>query len=329
MTIDKAVAAEDGRWLLHGPAALVDEEDFDGDILDKSAVSAGLVIFRRLGGQVDWEHQYRKTMDPSFLIGKCVDTRPNPGGGADLVTTELFQDAQKPLAKAAWDHKRVGGYLGYSLQGLCKARDPKAQKRVTGLDIHLMTLTPNPKGFEGPGVSMGMPSLGAVVKSLMAGELDNWQPVKAATFVSLPSFVRVPETPPVIPPVPADRLRVCRANGELVREITDPDTVKALMAGSGVVQIGTSSGAALRTQSLLGGVPSASSDGTARRKRKKKAREKAREKAAREVEKAAREIAQKRREPVNKALVAALTAHGSAHPETLARMVSRQLSGVP
>ena len=207
----------DGKKFLHGPAALVEEDglgsDFDKDDLAKAAVVSGLVTFERIGGQVDWDHLYAKTHDPKHIIGKLAGITDNPGGGAPIVTTELFMG--KALAKSAWEHHEAGGILGYSLQGIAKARDPKNSKRITDLDIHMMTITPMPKGFEGPRLSAGNVSLGAIMKGLSAeleaGNTEGWE--------------RIEEIEPV---------------------------EKALMAGSGIVQQGETTGAALRTQDLAG-----------------------------------------------------------------------------
>ena len=191
----KSATDEGGQKYLHGPAALVEEDglgsDFDKDDLAKAAVEGGLKTFERLGGQVDWDHLYAKTHDPKHIIGKCVDIKDNPSGGAPIVTTQLFMS--KPLAKSAWEHHEAGGVLGYSLQGIAKARDPHNAKRITSLDIHMLTITPMPKGFEGPRLSAGDASLGAIVKGLNAeleaGLTEGWETVeeiepieKAAVF---------------------------------------------------------------------------------------------------------------------------------------------------
>lgn len=213
----------DGKKYLHGPAALVEEDglgaDFDKDDLTKAAVANGLKTFERLGGQVDWDHLYAKTHRAAHIIGKCVGIQENPAGGAPIVTTELFMN--KAMAKEAWEHHESGGVLGYSLQGvaitgIAKGGDPKNGKRITNLDIHMMTITPMPKGFEGPRLSGGQPaSLGAMMKGLnaelAAGETDGWEPVEHVE--------------------PVD---------------------KALMAGDGIVQAGGTGGAALRKQDLAG-----------------------------------------------------------------------------
>lgn len=218
LLVKGASDAPNGDKYLHGPAALVEEDglgaDFDGDDLTKAAVTRGLDDFQRLGGQVDWDHLFSKSHRAAHLIGKCVGITENPTGGAPIVTTQLFM--KKAFAQEAWEHYECGGVLGYSLQGIAKARDPKQGKRITDLAIHMMTITPMPKGYEGPRLSGGQPaSLGAIVKGLNAeleaGDTAGW---------------------------------------EAVETIEDID--KALMAGSGIVQAGDGGGAVLRKQDLAG-----------------------------------------------------------------------------
>ena len=232
--------APNGNKYLHGPAALVEEDglgsDFDKDDLTRAAIEKGLTTFERLGGQVDWDHLFAKTHRPAHIIGKCVGIQANPTGGAPIVTTELFMN--KALAKEAWEHYESGGVLGYSLQGVAitgvsKGADPKAGKRITDLAIHMMTLTPMPKGFEGPRVTGGRPapldgaSLGAIVKGLNAelnaGDLDGWEPVEEVEYAEYAEYAEKAEK-----------------------------AEKALTTGSGIVQAGDGGGAALRTQDLMG-----------------------------------------------------------------------------
>jgi hypothetical protein len=275
----KSATERDGKKYLNGPAALVEEDglgsDFDGDDLVQKAVEGGLETFMRLGGQVDWDHLYAKSHNPKHIIAKSVGVTPNPDGkGAPVVSVELFM--QKELAKAAWEHHECGGILGFSLQGIAKARDPKNSKRITALDIHMMTITPMPKGYEGPRLTSGNASLGSIIKGmnaqLEAGDTEGWEPIEDIELISksadlheeLKDDAKVAEKP--APrykgscekcgnPLKDSLCEVCgndnpiNFKGGSVKQ--SPSTSKALEAGSGIVQAGETIGAALRTQDLL------------------------------------------------------------------------------
>lgn len=238
----KSATEQDGKWLFHAPAALVEEDglgpDYDKEDLTKGAVVRGLGIWQRLGGQVDYDHLYAKTHNPSTIIGKFHSVHDNPNGGAPIVVTELHK-GQK-LAQDCWTSFHAGVPLGYSLEGKAISHDPANRKRITDLAIHMMTITPLAKGFEGPRLTSGMPTLTGLLKALAGGGLEGWTEISdfSASLLSEESFAHL------------------------------ADTAKAMTTGSGVVLPGTTGGASLRRQSLLDGV-AALRPGHRKRKKKK------------------------------------------------------------
>lgn len=166
LDICKSQETADGRWLVHGQVAS-SKEDYDGEVLEKAGVAKGLDMFKRLGAHVDYEHQYSRTKDPDVIIGKGVDITYIEG--APYLTTELYKS--KPLAQKVWRHLQAGGAAGYSLEGRALARDPKNPKRVTETEIHRITISPSPKGYDNR-LYLGAPSLQGLAKAIVEEGID-------------------------------------------------------------------------------------------------------------------------------------------------------------
>jgi hypothetical protein len=139
----KALGLE-GERIVDGPVAShkPDEED---EILTREGVWKGLDTFNSMGKHVDWEHQFRKSLDPKFLIGQGVKTYQGDENTPRLAT-KLFKGNQ--YADSAWDLLKAGGELGYSVEAKATARDPKNSKRITGLKIYRVTLATSPMGHD-------------------------------------------------------------------------------------------------------------------------------------------------------------------------------------
>jgi hypothetical protein len=143
----KAVGEDDGDWLISGPIASL-KPDYDGDTILNKAIEMGLRMYERLGGQVDWEHKYKRSKDPDDIIGRSVGyTRLN---GQIWMTTLL--DKGNALAQKIWrmaKAKTADGKplhkLGYSVLGKGVKDD---NGNVTETEIHFVTIAPQPKGFD-------------------------------------------------------------------------------------------------------------------------------------------------------------------------------------
>ena len=169
---------DDGDWLISGPIAST-KPDYDGDTIFSKAVEKGLSMFDRLGGQVDWMHQFNKTNDPNHIVGRAVGyTKLN---GQIWLTTVL--DKTNELAQKIWrmvkattaDGKPLHK-LGYSLLGH-GVKDDKGN--VTETEIHMVTLAPQPKGFD-QFITQGA-APGRVFQICKAlGSNDAWFPIEAA-----------------------------------------------------------------------------------------------------------------------------------------------------
>lgn len=190
----KAVDAQEGKHIVYGPVASA-QKDYDDEILEKAGVWKGLDMHTRLGGHVDWEHLYSKTKDPDTLIGIGVK-KALVDGVAHLATR--LKVGQIPLADKVWNMAQRGDHLGYSLEGIAKARDPKNPKRILETEIHRVTISPSPKGFDNWIKAGDMPDLATVAKAIAsefeAGDCAMWQPVDynpGKVFYSFPSGIEL------------------------------------------------------------------------------------------------------------------------------------------
>jgi len=164
--IEKAYETPDGRWLVTGPVASL-KEDYDKEIFDAAGIMKGLEMHAKLGNHVDYEHQYRRTMSPAVIIGKRIDV--GMVDGKPMMTTELYKG--KPLAKEFWEHVQAGGEAGYSVEGICKS---KVGNKIMQPEIHMVTLSVSPKGFDARVHPGGMP-LATIAKALVDDmPLEGW-----------------------------------------------------------------------------------------------------------------------------------------------------------
>lgn len=254
----KSAREEDGQWYVSGPVASTNE-DYDGEILEKAGVLKGLQMFWNLGRHVDWEHQYGRTHDPDYVIGKGI--KVSTIDGVPWLTTMLYK--AKPYAKKLWDHLQSGGDAGYSIEGIVKARHPKNHKHVLETEIHRVTISLSPKGYDAriqPGdVAVG---LEPVLKAIEA--------LEGTAEKSIVHGKKLTKTEAHYRPDVRDwRCSKChyyddrhcnRVNGAInPNGVCDyyekpseqkPKSEKALTTGSGVVQSGDTGGTALRRQHL-------------------------------------------------------------------------------
>lgn len=170
---------EDGRWLVSGPIHDL-KEDYDEETLEKSGLLKGLDMFVRMGAHVDWEHQYARTRDPDYVIGKGIEIKEIDN--VPWLTTMLYKG--KALAQKLWQHLQEGGEAGYSLEGLAKARHPRNPKHILLTEIHRITISLSPKSF-GSRLRVGpAPALATLAKSLVAeyeaGDFAEWKRVNKA-----------------------------------------------------------------------------------------------------------------------------------------------------
>ena len=173
--IKSAKETEDGKWIVSGPVASL-EKDYDGDIIEKAALNRGLKYFTDFGKQVDWEHQYSKTKDADFLIGKGIAIEEVDG--KPWLVTQLFKS--KPYAQKLWRHLQDEGEAGYSIEGICKARSPKDHARIVDMEVHRVTISPTPKGLGQTKIMPGVPSslmslMKSVVEDVSKGDFCGWE----------------------------------------------------------------------------------------------------------------------------------------------------------
>jgi hypothetical protein len=188
----------DGKRFLHGPIA-PEEEDYDKDIFTKAGVETGLPTFIKLAGNkdhghVDWAHQWRRTKDPDYIIAKG---RPYEGpDGRPWLSDELAPAGTKPWADKCWRHvAEAGQHAAHSLEGLWKARDPQDKRKIIVSEIHLITIDPQPKGFNNF-LKVGAPeSLQQIAKGMLAdydrGDLGDagWIPMpRDLALEAMPAF---------------------------------------------------------------------------------------------------------------------------------------------
>ena len=220
--ISKAASTElaDGTRLVSGPVAAVGVKDYDGETLNAAGILKGLEMHQRLKGQVDYEHKYDKDQDPDYLIGlrKSVENR----NGIPFMVTELYKD--HPLSDKVWKAIQRGVPMGYSISGFATRRDPKDKSHVLETEIHRVTITASPKGFEGTYLNV-VPSMDSLAKALVSevqadSPNDMWMESGAAS----------------------DRLKRIETQVEVL--------TKAMTTGSGIVQAGEGGGAALREQQI-------------------------------------------------------------------------------
>ena len=141
LPISKSTQTEDGDWIIEGP--LSDPgEDLQGESMSMAGLKKGLKTFERLGQNLDWEHLYRATKDPKYLIGKGLQMydAPHPKTGVEVpwLRAKLFKN--KAIAKHAIEHLNEGGTLGYSVEGGAIRKGNGIMETV----IAMVTVTPQP-----------------------------------------------------------------------------------------------------------------------------------------------------------------------------------------
>lgn len=177
--IEKATSG-DKDWIVSGyPAS--ESRDYDDELMLRSGVKKGLDFWReKMGGWADWDHQYKATKNPKFLIGKGLSEDYKDSSGRPIVAVRLFKD--RDISKTIWDDLldvEKGVHYGYSVQG----RGNKDDKgRITHVDINLVTISPLPMGFKEVGIKPGIPtgSMQEIAKALM--EPDVWREMEIASI---------------------------------------------------------------------------------------------------------------------------------------------------
>lgn len=225
-------ASEGDDMVVYGPIHPL-EEDYDKDILTKAFVQDGLKMFRKLNSHVDWDHKYRDTGDPQYLIGYGLDDYEQSDGRMGL-KTRLYKSSA--IARDVFQKLNEGATFGYSIDGVLHKRDDKDRRKLISGEIHRITIAPSPKGFgnylkpgEPPATAM------AVAKAICRdgqcfseGRVPaGWLPIESPEAQSL-----------------LDDDRLSRLESRI------DHLLKAFTTGSGVVQPGSTGGQALRTQFL-------------------------------------------------------------------------------
>lgn len=225
-----------GAWVIDGPVGS-DEVDYDGETMDPQGVWQGMNMFDLLGKHVDYEHQYRKSLNPRYLIGVGVDRRLEKG--VCHLRAELYKD--KELAKSLWEHLNTKtaagdhGYAGYSIEGRVLERDPKDKNIIKAVEVHRVTVSMSPKGF---GKTRVLP-VSAVLKAATPDGTDAVEPngwVAVDEWDAFNSVLTAEEVP-------------------LPRYSQIGSIIKAYVTGSSIVQAGAGDAAPLRAQSLIGPPP--------------------------------------------------------------------------
>lgn len=158
-------------WIVEGQVAS-DALDYDKELLEQAGVWKGLDTFDTMGRQVDYEHMFRQTKDPRYIIGVGRDRALR--NGIPILSAELFNSPAKPLAKSVWEHVNTRdsagnyGYAGFSVEGRVLSRDPKNRNVVKGLEIFRVTISMTPKGL---GRTRIVP-MDSVVKALCGDAAD-------------------------------------------------------------------------------------------------------------------------------------------------------------
>jgi len=185
--ITKARQGSDGAWVISGPLS-EPGEDLQGETMDMAGLREGLEVYQTLGRNVDWEHLYRATKNPKYLIGKGIDVydapHPKTGKSVPWMNTKLFKN--KEIAREAIKHLQaieeegeagtVG--LGYSVEG---GAIQKSGTHIVKPIITMVTVTPQPV------VSSNAGTISRVVKGLA-----DWE--RGDGDEECPELVTVPET---------------------------------------------------------------------------------------------------------------------------------------
>ena len=233
----KSAETEDGSMVLYGPIA-PEGEDYDGDILTKSALQSGLDMFKKLNCHVDFNHKFRKTDDPKWLIGKgTVIDGPN---GRPWLKTTLYK--RSDIAQEVWNKIHEGATFGYSVDGILGKRDDSDPRKITRAEFHRITIAPSPKGF-GNFLRVGEPPkhIAALAKSVCS-DLAEWETGKTPG-----GWITLPDTEEYAPENFDARLLRLEQEIQQLQKLN-----KALTTSSGIVQAGTQGGAALRVQQIAG-----------------------------------------------------------------------------
>jgi hypothetical protein len=237
-----------GKWIISGPVGNEHEEDYDKDILTKAGILSGMGIYSRLGKHVDLAHGYHKTKDMGFLIGRTVAAKDGPDGRL-WIDIELYKN--KTRARGLMEHLTSDppGEAGLSIQGVCRGRDKKDNRRIIHTEIHMITVDPSPKGFTDkqilrvgatPGNGRSLSLLSKALSDAMGDYeiLTEWSEFDEDT-----ALVKANVMPTgVDEATPSSSCPQCGY------------TLKALTVGTGIVQDGDQGGAALKQQSLHGAV---------------------------------------------------------------------------
>ena len=223
-----------GSWVIDGPVGS-DEKDYDGETMEPHGVWKGMDMFDLLGRHVDYEHQYRKSLNPRFLIGVGVDRRLEKG--VCHLRAELYKD--KELAKSLWEHLNTktaageNGYAGYSIEGRVLERDPKDRNIIKNVEVHRVTVSMSPKGF---GKTRVLP-VQSVIKAAL--DEDGVKSIAPESWVGEDAW---------------DAFHAVLTSEEipLPRYSQIGTIIKAYMTGSEIVAPGAGDIAPLRQQSLIG-----------------------------------------------------------------------------
>lgn len=138
---------EDGKKLyLSGPITSANP-DYDGEI--PQGIEDALKVYEKLGGWVDYEHLYKKSLqegkpDPDLLIGRKHLISKGPDGTPWMVT-EL--DADNPIAQKVYRKVKKGWRFGYSIDGIA-LKNQKDPNRPVVKEVHLITVAPMPRNFD-------------------------------------------------------------------------------------------------------------------------------------------------------------------------------------
>lgn len=223
-----------GAWVIDGPVGS-DERDYDGETMDPTGVWKGMDMFDLLGKHVDYEHQYRRSLNPRYLIGVGVDRRLEKG--ICHLRAELYKD--KELAKSLWEHLNTktaagdAGYAGYSIEGRVLERDPKDTSIIKAVEVHRVTVSMSPKGF---GKTRVLP-VQKVLKAATLGDAcetiapDDW--ILDSEFDAFKGILHHDELP-------------------LPRYSEIAQIIKAYTTGAAIVDTGAGNFAPARKQELIG-----------------------------------------------------------------------------
>lgn len=168
--IKAASKSPEGEMLISGPIADEDQVDLQNDIITKAAIQSGLEFFKAAGRHVDYGHLFRKTHKPEYLIGKAIDFNDGPDGKI-WMTAKLYPNNE--YATGLYNLVKNGGHAGFSIDGICKARDAEDNRKIIETQIMLIAADPMPIGYNNylvTGKIPGTNSIGSVMKSLMGND---------------------------------------------------------------------------------------------------------------------------------------------------------------